>query len=55
MASGGNEADAVSAADDQETRIAKLEVENGFRQYDETVEAISYYLDPERPLPYARD
>jgi hypothetical protein len=36
--------------DDHRTQIAKLEVENGFRQYDETLEAIEYYLDPQRPF-----
>lgn len=36
--------------EDYETRIARLEVENGFRQYDETIEAIGYYLNPERPF-----
>jgi Fic family protein len=42
--------DQLPAPDNEETRIARLEVENGFRQYDETIEAISYYLDPERPF-----
>ena len=36
--------------DDAKIQIAKLEVENGFRQYDETLEAIEYYLDPQRPF-----
>ena len=36
--------------DDVKTQLAKLEVENGFRQYDETLEAIEYYLDPQRPF-----
>jgi hypothetical protein len=28
----------------------KLEIENGFRQYDLTVDVIRYYLEPERPF-----
>lgn len=28
----------------------KLEIENGFRQYDLTVDVIKYYLEPERPF-----
>lgn len=47
---GGGPNGLTALPEDEETRIARLEVENGFRQYDETVEAIGYYLDPERPF-----
>jgi Fic family protein len=36
--------------DDGAAAIARLEIENGFRQYDETLEMIQYYLNPERPF-----
>lgn len=35
---------------DREAEIARVEAENGLRQYDETIEAIRYYLEPERPF-----
>ena len=47
---GGDPNGPAAPPEDEETRIARLEVENGFRQYDETIEAIGYYLDPERPF-----
>ncbi len=40
----------ANSSEDRENMLARLEVENGFRQYDETIEAIKYYLDPERPF-----
>jgi len=51
--SGGGNGHGIGRAilpEDEQTRLALLEVENGFRQYDETIEAIKYYLDPERPF-----
>lgn len=46
----GHNSGQADPSDDPEIRLAQLEVDNGFRQYDETVEAIKYYLDPERPF-----
>jgi Fic family protein len=31
-------------------RVARLEVDNGFRQFDVAIDAIQYYLHPERPF-----
>ena len=31
-------------------RVAKLEIENGFRQYDAAIETIKAYLEPDRPF-----
>jgi len=36
--------------DDEERRIAELEVENGLRQYDLAVDIIKAFLEPERPF-----
>jgi Fic family protein len=38
------------AALDEKKWIAELEVENGFRQYDLSLDIIKTYLDPERPF-----
>lgn len=35
---------------DEKRRIAELEVQNGFRQYDLALDIIKTYLDPERPF-----
>lgn len=42
--------DSAAPPDSQKNLIAALEAENGLRQYDETIEAIRYYLEPERPF-----
>ena len=47
---GGGPNGLTAPPEDDETRVARLEVENGFRQYDQTIEVIGYYLDPERPF-----
>lgn len=41
----------LSAADEAEKkRIAQLEIENGFRQFDYALDVIRTFLDPERPF-----
>lgn len=35
---------------DTDNRIAALEIENGFRQYDAAIETIKAYLEPDRPF-----
>jgi Fic family protein len=38
------------AANDEKRRVAELEVENGFRQYDLAIEIIKTFQEPDRPF-----
>jgi Fic family protein len=49
-ASGGETGLDGQSTPPEDAAVARLEIENGFRQYDETLEMIHYYLDPERPF-----
>jgi Fic family protein len=49
-AAGGGTGHGGQSASPEDVAIARLEIENGFRQYNETLEMLHYYLDPERPF-----